>query len=1161
MGNTEAQYTEIEEDTFSHVKVKKRSYDCVMVFSIGDAEEDWTAPSDGSLNYEYLMLLDKSDIERRKELFPQHGADFTSQRTKEKDFFKNERKLVMKALSKLHVKCKHIKKMTKELEADKGLKFFYVGVSEATARKFADKIGYELELDPESAIAYLSLMDEPLAKATLSDEDEAEDCHVDLWKYIYVKYDMYVAPEIFKPHTLYDAADEKEGYEESLFRIRDRMAIINEIVIGDVQLGGCGINVPALVTQGHCIDDFFPLHTQEQLKDILSKFFGLKALTIGILTLPLEELRVYFGEYIGIYFAYLEFLTIYLLPLTVVGLIVEFIQLGEDYILISGLEYFALAVIVWSVFFPVLWKRKEFDWALKWGTLRFDTNERARAEFDGEYVRSAINGDVIEYFPTEIRASRILVSWTVMVVFLVALFGSTAAVVILRIYVGETGISYGSTYVSVANALVIMIFNNIYGVIAEHMNEWENYITDTEYENALIVKVFLFRFINSYATLYYIAFVRPYESDASLSCDMEACLTDLRSQLATIFITQLTVSNAIELGSVFAGRIVGGGGLGYFTDDVKDRIWNEYSSEVYERTFDDYCELLISVGYATLFAISFPASPCLAFLGCVIEARIDGYKICALTRRPFPRQADDVGAWQIAMEVMGWSVLVTNLGLICFVIGDMEFAFLGLSGNFEKVMTLLIMFCILFLAHTCLSCCVAGRPHKIDVHMQRQEHLENEIKQMGNGIERYLDSMTSQKLKHWDQWKSEEVALFLREMCYKNPEAFRPLKRQIVHANFDGKTFAGANDHILEKRLDIKEPQHWRFIFNARRVLKDVQKRVKKEEELFQMDETVRGMQTTEREQFDFTDDHLLQMAEFFEADLTGQSKRKLWSKVDKDMSSLIEANEMENFLYFSIVVFIKANYPNVRLPKKSDKRFQKKTLQRLKKWLLQYKVSAHGLQFEEFDRFFPGWLREYHRETKSAQAGNLTKYSTINMDAQNRQDATSRTDVGDEVDFRKKLKENENRSKKGKLAGLLGSDSTLIAAPDDGIDRSGWPPESKEWEGKLGDVAKAIGRTDAATREKIWDKFDRKGAGKLDMEKSLSRLIYSFFALYVKTRDRDGKPPKFQLLSPLLSSVCADIKRMVNAQSGDAQNNFITKQDFVDHIAEYLAKIADQRR
>ena len=148
----------------------------------------------------------------------------------------------------------------------------------------------------------------------------------------------------------------------------------------------------------------------------------------------------------------------------------------------------------------------------------------------------------------------------------------------------------------------------------------------------------------------------------------------------------------------------------------------------------------------------------------------------------------------------------------------MDMGFLDLSPVFfEEAATFAVMFAFLFVAHTCLGCFIAGRPAPIEVHMQRQEHLEEEVRQLGMGIERYLDSMTSQKLKNWDRWSPEEVALFLREMCYRNPEQFRPLKKQIVHARFDGKTFSGANKHILEKRLDIKEPQEMRFIFNARR--------------------------------------------------------------------------------------------------------------------------------------------------------------------------------------------------------------------------------------------------------------------------------------------------------------------------------------------------------
>eukprot|EP01084_Bolivina_argentea_P278344 475457_1 len=104
MGNTEAvHYQQLKADTFEDVELENaRNYDCVLVFDMGDAQKDWKAPADGSqIQYEYLKLLDTEDIERRKELFPQHGADFSSSRTKEKDFYKNERKLVIKALTKL----------------------------------------------------------------------------------------------------------------------------------------------------------------------------------------------------------------------------------------------------------------------------------------------------------------------------------------------------------------------------------------------------------------------------------------------------------------------------------------------------------------------------------------------------------------------------------------------------------------------------------------------------------------------------------------------------------------------------------------------------------------------------------------------------------------------------------------------------------------------------------------------------------------------------------------------------------------------------------------------------------------------------------------------------------------------------------------------------
>ena len=115
--------------------------------------------------------------------------------------------------------------------------------------------------------------------------------------------------------------------------------------------------------------------------------------------------------------------------------------------------------------------------------------------------------------------------------------------------------------------------------------------------------------------------------------------------------------------------------------------------------------------------------------------------------------------------------------------------------------------------------------------------------------------------------------------------------------------------------MDIQDHLHKRFILNARKVLEEQIIKVEKQASLFSdvdqygtfhVPADPNAAIIEEKQDFTFTNDNLIQMAEFFEEDLTGQSKRKLWTKVDKDMSSLIEKNEMENFLYFSIVVYIK---------------------------------------------------------------------------------------------------------------------------------------------------------------------------------------------------------------------------------------------------------------
>ena len=58
------------------------------------------------------------------------------------------------------------------------------------------------------------------------------------------------------------------------------------------------------------------------------------------------------------------------------------------------------------------------------------------------------------------------------------------------------------------NSLWISISNILFAELAKYLNHWENHRTQTEFEDALILKTFTFQFINSYTSLFYIAFIK-----------------------------------------------------------------------------------------------------------------------------------------------------------------------------------------------------------------------------------------------------------------------------------------------------------------------------------------------------------------------------------------------------------------------------------------------------------------------------------------------------------------------------------------------------------------------------------------------------------------------------------------------------------------------------
>ncbi|CAN0037026.1 unnamed protein product, partial [Phaeothamnion confervicola] len=269
------------------------------------------------------------------------------------------------------------------------------------------------------------------------------------------------------------------------------------------------------------------------------------------------------------------------------------------------------------------------------------------------------------------------------------------------------------------------------------LNNHENHRTDTAYEDALIAKTFLFQFVNSYASLFYIAFIKT--SVGAGEC-LVTCMSELSTNLGTIFLTRLVVGNLTEvLVPVMAARSKEKAERkGVDKDAVREGekylgrgrdwrgSWKEFVKHPYDvmlGTFGDFCELLIQFGYSTLFVAAYPLSCLMAFVSNYIELRVDAWKLLQqVCRRPEPRSAEDIGTWYAILETMSAIAVVTNSALIAFT-----------SDLFDdqpmnvRVWIFVVFEHAMFAFKFLLATVIPDVPQDVDIQIRRNEFLVSKV--------------------------------------------------------------------------------------------------------------------------------------------------------------------------------------------------------------------------------------------------------------------------------------------------------------------------------------------------------------------------------------------------------------------------------------------------
>ncbi|XP_052439146.1 anoctamin-1 isoform X2 [Carassius gibelio] len=465
---------------------------------------------------------------------------------------------------------------------------------------------------------------------------------------------------------------------------------------------------------------------------------------------PVDLIRKYFGEKIGLYFAWLGVYTQLLIPASVVGIIVFFYGWATvetnipsqemcdedqnftmcplcdrvcDYWHLStacgtarashlfdnpATVFFAIFMSLWAAMFLEHWKRRQISLNYSWDlTGMEEEEEHPRPKYETILLQKRQrkkkniknkNETGHEKLTWRDRMPGYLINISSILFMFGVTFSAVFSVIIYRITISaimamspdpDVKSSLRVTVTATAviiNLVVILILDEIYGMVASWLTELEIPKTETIFEERLILKAFLLKFMNAYAPIFYVAFfkgrfaghpgnyVYVFNDYRMEECAPGGCLIELCIQLSIIMLgKQLIQNNIFEIGIPKLKKLC---------RTLKDKErepeeiveqpgrrqqWHlDYDLEPFDGLTPEYMEMIIQFGFVSLFVASFPLAPLFALLNNIIEIRLDAKKFVAELRRPDAIRAKDIGIWYNILSGLGKFSVIINAFVISF---------------------------------------------------------------------------------------------------------------------------------------------------------------------------------------------------------------------------------------------------------------------------------------------------------------------------------------------------------------------------------------------------------------------------------------------------------------------------------------------------------------
>uniref|UniRef100_A0A8C1Z984 Anoctamin n=1 Tax=Cyprinus carpio TaxID=7962 RepID=A0A8C1Z984_CYPCA len=444
---------------------------------------------------------------------------------------------------------------------------------------------------------------------------------------------------------------------------------------------------------------------------------------------PLNLIKKYYGEKIGIYFAWLGFYTEMLFFAAVMGVIcfVYGVLSYEDNITSKeicdpdiggmivmcplcdkkcsywklnstclsswqshlfdneGTVFFAMFMGIWVTLFLEFWKRRQARLEYEWDLVDFEEEQQQlqiRPEYELKCTGRRLNRITQEmepYLPFPSKCARFCLSGAT-VLFWVIMCSLISSYVI-------NWIKYSQMVTAKIQNCVLFFFCSDCLTVHYASRICSSTFcipkTHLEYENKLTMKMFMFQFVNYYSSCFYVAFFKgkfvgypgnytymfgKWSKLRNEECAPGGCLIELTTQLLIVMAGKQMVGNVQEALLPLLRNWWGSRKGRSHPESTYSRWEQDHDLQNFSQfgLFYEYLEMVIQFGFITLFVASFPLAPLLALFNNILEVRVDAWKFTTQFRRPVAAKARNIGAWEEILNVVAILSVVTNAFIVAF---------------------------------------------------------------------------------------------------------------------------------------------------------------------------------------------------------------------------------------------------------------------------------------------------------------------------------------------------------------------------------------------------------------------------------------------------------------------------------------------------------------